>query len=55
MWPVRCEIKKVVAIARQQDTIMLVRELEHRIIGAILWKGCSKKYDFMSQLCEQIA
>ena len=55
MWPRRCEIEKVVAVAGQKQATTLVGKLEDGFIGGIAAKGFTQERDIVAELLKQVA
>jgi hypothetical protein len=55
MWPRRCEIEKVVAVAGQKQATTLVGKLEDGFVGGIAGKGFTQERDIVAELLKQVA
>ena len=48
-------MQKVVTVACQEQTAMLMGKLENRFIGGIYWKGFTQERHLVTELFEQVA
>jgi hypothetical protein len=55
MWPRRCEIEKVVAVAGQKQAAALAGELEDGFVKGIAGKGFTQERDIAAELLKQVA